>query len=239
MSSEDNPSNPLQGKSQKLLATLSEHSGDKVTIQARKELSEHLEASASSRSIPPGASAKASQEVTEATTKFLDGVDVITETLILILGKFKMIIWRTTLGMGFGFLVLLTCLLVARQTHQTSLAQEASARKVSELTMKFEEALRRLDKIQQSASSTEQKVDAARQTAEAKPSIEIVPNQDKPGEAKVVIRQNSRPQAPSSGVLAGSGAAKPPASVLEIPIQLPVPTLAMPKKGQRSPPPSR
>jgi hypothetical protein len=172
------------------MATLSEASASKFSNSARAELNKVLEEKekASSAETPPAKNGTR-DEVTEAAVKFTDGVDVITETLILILGKFKSIIWRTNVGMAFGGFVLITCLLVARQTQQTALLQEESARKVANLTTKLQEALTRLDKIQDSATSTEKKVDAVKETAENKPSIEIVPDKERPGSAKVVIRR--------------------------------------------------
>lgn len=186
-------------KNESLMATLSEASASKFSNSARAELNKVLEEKASSAETPP-AKDGTRDEVTEAAVKFTDSVDVITETLILILGKFKSIIWRTNVGMAFGGFVLITCLLVARQTQQTALLQEESARKVAILTTKLQEALTRLDKIQDSATSTEKKVDAVKETAENKPSIEIVPDKERPGSAKVVIRrtQLAAPPAPSS-----------------------------------------
>jgi hypothetical protein len=72
------------------------------------------------------------------------------------------------------------------------------------LTSKFEEALRRLDKIQESANSTEQTVNEVKATADAKPSIEIVPDKARPGSAKVVIRSAPSPIAPSPASAAPS-----------------------------------
>lgn len=199
-SQSDKPSNPPPGspslrsaapeKNEALMATLSEASASKFSSSARAELNKVLEEKSSTEAPAKNGTR---DEVTEAAVKFTDGVDVITETLILILGKFKSIIWRTNVGMTFGGFMLVTCLLVARQTQQTALLQQESAKKVADLTTKLQEALSRLDKIQDSATSTEKKVDAVKETAENKPSIEIVPDKERPGSAKVVIRRTPAP----------------------------------------------
>jgi hypothetical protein len=199
------------------MTTLSEHGSVKLADLAREEISRAV-----AKTTPAAPATLVQDEVTQAAVKFTDGVDVITETLILILGKFNQIIWRTTVGMSFGAAVLVTCITVAWRTHSTAVEQEISARKIVELTGKFEEALRRLDKIQQSANSTEQTVNEVKATADAKPSIEIVPDKARPGSAKVVIR--STPTAPvSSSATPPPPSHKPPSSgqqdIVEFPIQ--------------------
>lgn len=246
MSSPDQPSSPPQGepskKDERLMTTLSAHGSTRLADLAREEIKQAV----AEGKPPQSPTTLVREEVTEAAVKFTDGVDVITETLILILGKFNQIIWRTTVGMSFGAAVLVTCVVVAWRTNRTALEQEASARKIVELTGKFEEALRRLDKIQQSANSTEQTVNEVKATADAKPSIEIVPDKARPGSAKVVIRsapsQVTTPPASTPPVSAasqptgrlGGGARKDKSfdsalpekrmidqDIVEIPIQLP------------------
>ena len=227
----DKPSNPppdspslrsaAPEKNESLMATLSEASASKFSNSARAELNKVLEEKASSAETPPATKDGTRDEVTEAAVKFTDGVDVITETLILILGKFKSIIWRTNVGMAFGGFVLITCLLVARQTQQTALLQEESARKVANLTTKLQEALTRLDKIQDSATSTEKKVDAVKETAENKPSIEIVPDKERPGSAKVIIRRTQLVAPPTPSAKAPPSAE--PTPLVEFPLPPPTP----------------
>lgn len=227
----DKPSNPppdspslrsaAPEKNESLMATLSEASASKFSSSARAELNKVLEEKITENVLKASSTEKngTRDEVTEAAVKFTDGVDVITETLILILGKFKSIIWRTNVGMTFGGFMLITCLLVARQTQRTALLQQESAKKVADLTAKLQEALSRLDKIQDSATSTEKKVDAVKETAENKPSIEIVPDKERPGSAKVVIRRTREIAHPTpSAKVAPSGE---PAPLVEFPLPTP------------------
>lgn len=243
MSSEGKPSNPHPVRSEQLASTLSEHAEDKNVGKAREELETHLANKAEAAMKASAEAEKVGQEVAAATTKFLDGVDVITETLILILGKFSTISYRTTIGMIFGGMILAACILVVFQTWQTTKAQQANADKVSELTVKFDDAVAKLNSIQESANSAEEKLEAVKTAAETKPSIEIVADENKPGSAKVVIRPpTSMGHGSSSKSYKSSGLVKiakpqmfenppppppepspppPPENLLEIPIQLP------------------
>lgn len=237
----EKPSSQPQDSSGKLMATLSEAGAAKIVDHARNELTKVLEAAEpKTMSEPPSSgSGKVRAEVTEAAVKFTDGVDVITETLILILGKFRTIIFRTTVGMAFGACVLVICLLVARQSWKTALIEEQNTQDIAQVTAQLKEALAKLDNIQKAADATEQKVDAVKQTADSHPSIEIVPDKGRPGKAKVVIRPpvtsatQARPAAPKAGGLkmrimdfeepppAKAEAAPAPADLVEIPIQIP------------------
>ncbi len=219
MSSDDQHSNPPPDKLSATLSAAQSSSNPKMTEKARAEVTSHM-------------SDPAANEVTEAAEKFVTGVDVITETLILILGKFKLIIWRTNIGMAFGAAVFLVCAYLTIKVDATSRLQEANEKKFAELTAQFEETLKRLDKLQVSAEKTEKKVEEVQKSAEEKPSIEIIPNINKPGEAKVVIRpgpktpeaSGARPKVPE-GTMGGKAIKaeppEPPAPALEIPIQLP------------------
>lgn len=156
----------------------------------------------------------AEQEVTAATVKFTEGVGVITEALLLILQRFRGIVWRTNAGMLFGAAVLLTSLVVMTQTMDTARSQEENNRKLADLAVKLEDAARRLDKIQRSTATTEIKMEAVRLQSDQKPNIEIVPDQARPGNAKVVIKAH----AASSSTLPAPDES---GHVVEIPIQMP------------------
>lgn len=242
-SSPDKPSNPPQGnRNEKLMATLSEAGSLKVTDQAREELNRAIESHGGTESSPnpsPGPKRSDSSgklkavktEVTEAAVKFTEGVDVITETLLLILGKFNTLRRLTQVGMTFGGCVLITCLVLTIRIQRTAVLQESTTRDVADLTQQLKQALQKLDKIQQSATTTEQKVDLAN----AKPSIEIVPDKGRPGKAKVVIRSAPQPAAPAPSASPPTAAASKPAppsmmmqappapaaDLIEIPIQIP------------------
>lgn len=214
MSSEGQRSNPPQDKLSATLTEARSTSTPRLYEKAKAEVDSHMQG-------------ETAQEVTAATERFVTGVDVITETLILILGKFKMIIWRTNLGMAFGASVLLVCAYLTIKVDVTSRIQEANEKKFSELTAQFNETIKRLDKLQKSAEKTEKKVAEVQKSADEKASIEIVPNEKKPGEAKVVIRSGAQHKEPE-GVMGSlpskvvKEAPPPPAPAFEIPIQLPL-----------------
>jgi hypothetical protein len=237
-SSPDKPSSPPQAKNEKLLATLSEAASTKVTDQARQELNRAIEAQGAPSSDPgpkrhdSSGSIRAVREVTEATVKFTDGVDVITETLLLILGKFNTLRRLTMIGMVFGASVLITCLMLTIRLTRTAVLQENTTRDVAQQAIQLKQALAKLDTIQHSTTVTEQKVDQAN----AKPSIEIIPDKGRPGKAKVVIRSapTSAPLPPPVALhsaapkgraeqddMPAAAMAPAPADLIEIPIQIP------------------
>ena len=199
MASDDKPSNQPPDER---LQTLSETASRKAMASAKEELAQTV-------------SANAGDEVAEATNRFVDGVDVLTEGLLLILSKFQLLSLRVSLAMTFNIVALGLCAFLAYQTTHTAKAQRMTEDRLAGLTLQLQATLTKLDQIQSATEKTEKKVDEVKQTTEEKSSIELVPSK-KGNNAKLVIRpsENKKPPPSASGV-----SAPPPPEFVEIPIQ--------------------
>lgn len=241
-SSPEKPSNPPQARNERLMATLSEAASTKATDIARQEVTRAIEAQGGPPSSDPapmkrhdssGTIKAVKTEVTEAAVRFTEGVDVITETLLLILGKFQTLRRLTMVGMIFGGCVLITCLMLTIRITRTAVLQEKTTADIASQEVQLRQVIQKLNAIQESTTDTAAKVEEVN----SKPSIEIVPDKGKPGKAKVVIRSSTPPVAaapsasPPRPKTAAAGAKPahdemvappaPAADIVEIPIQIP------------------
>jgi hypothetical protein len=130
---------------------------------------------------------QAAAEVNEATTRMVVSVDQITDVLLLILGKFDTTIRRINAGAILAIMVGVAVLSVIVKVDSITEKMEHETKASEEVRKKLESALLSLHEVKKSQKKTEVSVEEVKQQTSSKSEIKIVPDEDRPGRAKVVI----------------------------------------------------
>jgi hypothetical protein len=158
---------------------------------------------------------EASGDLQEAAGAFVHGVDVITDSLFFIIGKFDKTISRINFSIMFTS-VAIACLsyLIIRVEKLTS-ELDKGRQSNAEITAKLKDTTDKLDGITQGQKETDKKVEETKQEVAKQQNIQIVAD-EKTGQAKVVIKPKEKPTTAPTIPSASSGVHS-----IEIPIKLP------------------
>jgi hypothetical protein len=167
----------------RLSGTLSGRAAEAVVSKAREELESHLNRSVTSETltsgeIPPGLieaelekrdskTDMVGEEVKQAATQFLTGVDTITDVLLLVLGKLGMLIHRlifvgVVLGLGLGYAIARSEKLLD-ENAKTAADMAEMVKSNAELNTRLTEALAKIEQVSARTQEVGKKVDAVKE----------------------------------------------------------------------------
>lgn len=162
----------------------------------------------------------AKQELEEASLRLVESVDKITDVLLLILGKFDGTIRRVNVGTFIALLAFSSMIYTIYKVER--LVGEINDMKIQYLVLfeKIKESSEKIDKVQDTAKKTEEKVELGNLNQDG--DIHIVPDLSgsKPGAKIVITSKKDRPRPIAS---AGSPPNPPPIGstyTIEVPIDL-------------------